>query len=88
MGSGPKVKYGANVGSPLARAVIDAAGGQTATVLALNAAHQDSGLFGVVISCEPQVAGQVRNTHISALWFSFCSPSLTNFYPVRLRRQL
>ena len=88
MGSGPKVKYGVNVGSPLAKAVIDAAGGQTATVLALNAAHQDSGLFGVVISCEPKVAGQVRRMQISALSFFFPPLNLTNFNPFRLRKQL
>lgn len=63
LGTGAKVKYGANAGSPLAKAVADAAAGETAAVSALNASHQDAGLFGVVISCEPRVAGQVGKYH-------------------------
>lgn len=61
LGAGPKVKYGVNAGSSLAKAVTDAAGGEVASASALNVSHQDAGLFGVVIACEPKVAGKVCN---------------------------
>lgn len=67
LGAGPKVKYGANPGSTLSKAVADAAAGHVATVSALNAAHEDSGLIGLVISCEPKVAGQVTEAAVKAL---------------------
>lgn len=67
LGTGAKVKYGANAGSPLAKAVADAAAGETAAVSALNASHQDAGLFGVIISCEPRVAGQVTEAAVKVL---------------------
>lgn len=67
LGAGPKVKYGINAGSTLAKAVADAAGGETASVSALNVSHQDAGLFGIVISCEPRVAGQVTEAAVKSL---------------------
>ncbi|XP_034250725.1 cytochrome b-c1 complex subunit 2, mitochondrial [Thrips palmi] len=67
LGTGAKVKYGANAGSPLAKAVADAAAGENASASALNVSHQDAGLFGVVITCEPKVAGQVTEAAVKSL---------------------
>lgn len=67
LGTGAKVKYGTNAGSSLAKAVADAAAGETATVSALNVSHQDAGLFGIVIACEPRVAGQVTEAAVKNL---------------------
>ncbi|KAJ1529204.1 hypothetical protein ONE63_006008 [Megalurothrips usitatus] len=67
LGTGPSVKYGTNAGSTLAKAVTDAAAGQTATASALNVSHQDAGLFGVVLACEPRVAGKVTEAAVKAL---------------------
>ncbi|KAK3916640.1 Cytochrome b-c1 complex subunit 2, mitochondrial [Frankliniella fusca] len=66
LGAGARVKYGTGAGS-LAKLVSEAAAGEPASVSALNISHQDAGLFGVVISCEPKVAGKVTEAAMKAL---------------------
>ncbi|XP_026285734.1 cytochrome b-c1 complex subunit 2, mitochondrial [Frankliniella occidentalis] len=66
LGTGAKVKYGSGAGS-LSKLVTEAAAGEPAAVSALNVSHQDAGLFGLVISCEPKVAGRVTEAAVKAL---------------------
>jgi len=59
VGSGPRVKWGSPV-SPLQRELSSAASADNFAVLAFNLSYSDSGLFGVVLSSVPSVAGSVR----------------------------
>lgn len=58
LGSGPRVKWGNSV-SPLQRDATSAASAEQFAITAFNAAYSDSGLFGFVLSSQPNVAGSV-----------------------------
>ncbi|XP_011268973.1 cytochrome b-c1 complex subunit 2, mitochondrial [Camponotus floridanus] len=58
VGSGPRVKWGSTV-SPLQRELSSAVKADDFAALAFNASYSDSGLFGVVLSSVPSVAGSI-----------------------------
>ncbi|XP_035721824.1 cytochrome b-c1 complex subunit 2, mitochondrial-like [Vespa mandarinia] len=58
LGTGPQVKWGSSI-SPLYKTVSGIAGKQSFAVSAFNAVYSDSGLFGIVICSEPNIAGSI-----------------------------
>lgn len=66
LGSGPRVKWGNSV-SPLQRDVVNVASADQFAITSLNAAYTDSGLFGFVLSSQPNVAGAVTKAAVASL---------------------
>lgn len=58
IGSGPRVKWGSSV-SPLKQAVSGATSTDQFALSAFNVSYSDSGLFGLILSSVPNVAGSV-----------------------------